>query len=86
MERNSGLCVVPSIYLETVGLPRWRIKQWLEGHDVHADDISEIFDAIADALDVDGEGCKPVVVISTSADGRWDVYTKDEFYEVCDVE
>lgn len=85
MTDNSGMCTIPSLYLETVGLPDWRIKQWLEPFDLHYMDVEEIFEAINDCLAVDGLNCKPVIVVSTSADGRWDVFTKDEFYEVCDV-
>lgn len=86
MERNSGLCTIPSLYLETVGLPHWRINEWLKQRDLHEDDVEDILKAVEDCLKVDGPDSKPVIVVSCSEEGRWDVFTKTEFYEVCDVE
>lgn len=86
MNSNSGMCNVPSVYLETVGLPQWRIRDWLRRCELHPHDREEIMGAVNDCLRVDGPGSKPVIVVSCSEEGRWDVYTKTEFYEVCDVD
>jgi len=77
MENNSGFCSIPAVYLETVGLPAWRIKQWLRSRELDADEIGEIEEAIDDCITVDGPSAKPIVVVSEFS---WEVLNKREFH------